>query len=84
VSEPQTTSYDVTVEGDIGPSVSAALRDLCQVRKSRFAQFRARCLPDRELEDLTELLEKRGFSVISIRLVPGAGDDGVPPGRLPA
>jgi hypothetical protein len=58
-------SYDVTIEGQIGPAERAALRDLCAVRTSRSAIFRLRCQAD--LTDLTHLLEERGLSVISIR-----------------
>jgi hypothetical protein len=67
-------SYDVTVEGVIGPDVRAALRDVCAMRTSESALIRLRCETDWDPADLTEQLEGRGLSVISIRVLPGTDD----------
>lgn len=71
---PGDSSYELTVAGDLGPGVHAALTPYAAALGELHTVLRARTSQDVEFLDLVLLLESRGLRIASIAVV----DDEVP------
>jgi hypothetical protein len=66
---PGHASYDLTVAGDLGPGVHAALAPYAAILEELSAEMRTRTPVDVRVVDLVLLLESRGVRVASIAAV---------------
>jgi hypothetical protein len=66
----QPSGYEVSVAGDLGPALRAALADLRPTCRPPSTLFRLRVPAGRSVADVTEMLRSQGLELLALRVVP--------------
>ena len=66
----QTSDYEVSVAGDLGPALRGALADLRPTCRPPSTLFRLQVPAGRSVADVARMLRSQGLELISLRVVP--------------